>query len=215
MHRSRSILGRRLKRLSSPRAFLAVLPFLPAAALTSASPPPKAGEYEVKAACIYKLSKYVTWPPHCGLPNAAVPEFRIGVVGRDPFGPAWRIIKGKTIAGKTVAIKRFAKIPQSEKSRKELLRCKALFVSLSSDKELEDLFALIKGKGILTFGESESFLSKGGIFRFVLIERKVRFEVNLVSAQQEGFSIKAAVLRLAHKVVRKPADHKENRRSGS
>jgi hypothetical protein len=57
--------------------------------------------------------------------------------------------------------------------------CAILYVS----KEEKNVAAILAGvgAGVLTVGESDSFLHEGGMIAFVLENRRVRFNVDLVS----------------------------------
>jgi hypothetical protein len=54
---------------------------------------------------------------------------------------------------------------------------------------------------VLTVGETEQFVQDGGIIGFLLAEKKMRFEINLESAEKSGLKISAKLLALAKTVV--------------
>ncbi|MCP4710101.1 MAG: YfiR family protein, partial [Planctomycetes bacterium] len=60
-------------------------------------------EYELKAVCIYNFLKYTEWPKDTGPLGPIV----IGVVGKDPFGKAWKQIEGKKINNRPIVVKTF------------------------------------------------------------------------------------------------------------
>jgi hypothetical protein len=84
-----------------------VTAFLPAHRL-GAAPRDPLPEYPVKAAFLYHFVEFVEWPRASPLPPSKV---TIGVLGRDPFGDVLdKAILGKTVAGRTLVIRRFASI---------------------------------------------------------------------------------------------------------
>ncbi len=64
-----------------------------------------ADEYEIKAAMLLNLTKFVQWPA-AKLGDASGP-FVIGVLGRDPFGRDLdQQVAGKTVNGHPVVVQR-------------------------------------------------------------------------------------------------------------
>ena len=61
-------------------------------------------EYQVKAAFIYKFATYVRWPAAPGVDMTT--PFVIGILGKDPFGPALSaVIRGQSIQGRAILIR--------------------------------------------------------------------------------------------------------------
>ena len=82
-----------------------------------------AGEYEVKAAFLYKFASFVEWPP----PSAAAP-LCIGILGKDPFGAILdRVVEGKFLNGRPFLIRRFT-------SGQNISDCQILFISSSESR---------------------------------------------------------------------------------
>ena len=84
-----------------------------------------AGEYELKAAFLYKFASFVEWPD---APNNGAPC--IGVLGEDPFGPNLEeAVKGKSYRGRSFEIRRF-------KLGQEPHECQILFIGALEPKKL-------------------------------------------------------------------------------
>ena len=62
-------------------------------------------KYETKAGYLLNFAEFIEWPAGA-FPNAKSPII-LGVVGKDPFGPELDKLKGKTVNGRTMEIKRF------------------------------------------------------------------------------------------------------------
>ena len=61
----------------------------------------------------------------------------------------------------------------------------------------------LNGRAVLTIGEQDKFLEKGGIVNFVREKKKIRFEINLNVAEQARLQIRAKLVRLAKRVIKK------------
>jgi hypothetical protein len=157
---------------------------------------PRASEFQVKAAYLYNFGRFVQWPDEGRADRDE--SFEICVLGMDPFGQALdATLAGGTIDGKSVAAKRIAK-PQ------EVNSCRILFISSSEENHLkEDLAALDKTR-VLTVSDIPRFSERGGMIGFVLEGDRVRFDVNLDSAQGAGLTLSSELLKVATNVRKVP-----------
>jgi len=146
-------------------------------------------EYQVKAACLYNFAKFVDWPPSV-FPGPKSPIV-FGILGEDPFGKSLEtIIRNKTINGRPLTIKRSQRV-------EDLKDCHVLFISRSEQAGLPQIMTGLKGLNILTVGDTEEFLTDGGIINFKMQDSKVRFEINVASAQHAALKISSELLDLA------------------
>ena len=152
----------------------------------------KAGEFEVKAAYLYNFARFVEWPGENNSNGNGL--FEICVLGADPFGGTLdATVAGQTISGKNVTIRRVSK-PQ------EVSPCRIVFISSSEEGRLkEDLAALDKAQ-ILTVSDIPRFSERGGMIGFILEGNRVRFDVNLTSAQGAGLTLRSELLKVATNV---------------
>jgi hypothetical protein len=156
-------------------------------------------EYEVKAACLYNFAKFVEWPKD----RFAEPDtpIVIGVYGVDPFG---RIlddtVKGRTVNERPIVVKRIDRLGDLGKSH-------ILFVSRSENQRLVQLLGKRAIEGVLTVGESDEFIRRGGVINFKIKEGKVRFQVNQQAAERAGLKISSQMLRLSIEI--EPAERAE------
>lgn len=149
---------------------------------------PSAQEYQIKAAFLYNFAKFIEWPQAAFAPNDA--GLNLCLLGEDPFGAALKSIRGKTVRGKELVIKQFAAAENLEK-------CHILFISVSEKKRLPQIFNALKNSPVLTVGDMAQFAQAGGIINFIIVENKVRFEINVGAAQQANLKISSDLLRLA------------------
>jgi hypothetical protein len=142
-------------------------------------------EYGIKAAFLLQFTRFVTWPE----PEPTAP-FVVGVVGRDPFGPALdAIMKDQKVGDRRIVVKRFP-------SWEAVAGCDLLYVSDSLARETTDS-ALAKHRGTLTVSDQPGFCERGGGIRFFLQNQKVRFQVNPAACERAGLKISSHLLRLA------------------
>jgi hypothetical protein len=154
-------------------------------------------EYQIKAAFIFNLAKFVEWPP-TAFRNEKDP-LRICVLGRDPFGSALGdAVGGKTVMGRSFAVSPLAGIADAA-------NCQILFVSSSEKKRTRSIVGEIHTAGILTVGETDGFAAEGGMVNLKLDDVRVRVEINLEAATMANLRISSKVLNLAQIVKGKEA----------
>ena len=157
---------------------------------------PRELQYRVKAAFLYSFAEFVTWPTNA-FPTADSPII-IGVFGTDPFGPILDdTVRGKVIDGRPIVLKRFQEIDQVKRCQ----RWHMLFISKSEHARLSKVFAELRGRNILTVGESEQFAAQGGMIQFFEQENRVRFTINLTASKLASLSISSKLLRVAARLM--------------
>lgn len=146
-------------------------------------------EYEVKAAFLFNFARFVEWPTNAF--NSPQAPLVIGILGTDPFGAALNeIVRGEIVNGHPLIIQRYRNI-------EEVQTCHILFISSSEARRLEQIFKSLRGKNVLTVGESDGFAHSGGIIRFIADQNRIRFRVNLDAARAAELTISSKLLRAA------------------
>jgi uncharacterized protein DUF4154 len=164
-----------------------------------------AGEYELKAAILYNLTRFVEWPP-TAYPNPQAPTI-LCIFGRDPFGASLSSIVAKQAPnGRQVQIRHV-------RSDKEVGGCHVLYISSSERKQVAQILSTAAGSNILTVGEIGQFAARGGMIQFGLEDKEVRFDVNLDAALRAGLKISSRLLVLARVV--KPSNSDSGSESGN
>lgn len=163
------------------------------------APESVSSEYLIKAGFIFNFAKFVEWPSNAfAQPDSPIV---IGILGTDPFGTIIdKIVQDKKIGMRGFVVKRLKWGPDL----KELKECKILFVSASEKAHMDELVQIVKGLPILTVGETPGFAERGGVIRFVLEDNRIRFEVNVLAAQQADLTISSRLLTLA-RIIQQPA----------
>jgi hypothetical protein len=168
----------------------------PAVASSKAGAAETRDERAVRAAYVYNLIRYVEWP-------SQGKELTIGLAGDAATGDVMeKLLNGRTSDGQTI---RVVRAPTDE----ELQKCSVLYVAdapagglvgearKTLDRTLDKTLEKVKGKGVLTVGETEGFARDGGMIALVNSGDHIQIEVNLEAAQSAGIRISSRVLNLA------------------
>lgn len=147
---------------------------------------------KVEAAFLRNFAHYVAWPPDAfDDPHA---PWRIGVLGRDPFGEALdKTFEGRTEQGRPFSIYR-------AKTLDQLPRCQIIFIAHDDSQRVRAVLDELKGKPVLTVGDAPDFLEDGGIIRFRLRDR-VLMSINLDQARAVSLKIQTKMLEVADEVL--------------
>ena len=148
-------------------------------------------EYLIKAAILFNLAKFATWPDSAfGTADAPV---RICVLGRDPFGAALESLRGKQIGRRNLVITGIAELENAA-------ACHVLFVSASEEDRLVPILDAVSGLPVLTVADIDKFASAGGIVGLTEVDDRSRLEVNIGAANRAGVKLSSKLLRLAETV---------------
>ena len=144
-------------------------------------------EYQVKAAYLFNFGQFAQWRS----PLNVGETYPICVLGRDPFGAALdAALADATIDGRRAVARR---ITQS----KEAPGCRIVFVGDSEEPQLAQTISGLSAWRVLTVSELPDFTRRGGMIQFVSASDRVRFEVNLASAEDAGIVLSAQLLKVA------------------
>ena len=168
---------------------LAVLLFLPIFALQAAGQ--RASESQLKAAFVYNFTKFIDWPGE----SVRSLTFQICVLGQNPFGSELtQLTDGKVIEGHPVQVLIVTNY--------HLVRsCQVVFISASEDAHLKQILSGLRGRSVLTVGDSQGFVDAGGMIELLVEDERMRFEVNLHAANEARLKISAKLLSLAKAVL--------------
>jgi len=146
-------------------------------------------EYQVKAAFLFNFTQFVTWTP-AACPQTDAPLI-IGILGEDRLGATLEgLTRGVTVNGRMVAVERYA-------SLEEVGTCQILFVSASEAGRLPAVFDALRGRSILSVGESPGFADRRGVIGLGLVNNRLRLEINTGAADAANLTISSKLLRLA------------------
>lgn len=155
---------------------------------------PKPNEYQVKATYLYNFGRFVKWPET--VPAGKGDSFSVCVIGQDPFGPILdSTLAGEALDGKPVVLRRLSKPPDAGE-------CRILFISTTEEKHLKEILTALDESGVLTVSDMPSFTKRGGMIQFILEGDRVRFEINLASAESARLVLSSELLKVATSVKR-------------
>jgi len=141
-----------------------------------------------------QLGRFVKWPE--AAPAGKGDSFSICVLGQDPFGPVLdSTLAGEALDGKPVVPRRLSKPPDAGE-------CRILFISTTEEKHLKEILTAVDDGGVLTVSDMPGFTRRGGIIQFVLEGDRVRFEINLASAENARLVMSSELLKVATNVKR-------------
>jgi len=149
----------------------------------------KPNEYQVKAVYLYNFGRFVEWPAQAATAKGA--SFDICILGHDPFGPVLdSTVAGEKIDGQRVMVRRIVKV-------QEAAGCRILFITTSEESRLKDILSALERTGVLTVSDIPHFSERGGMIQLLEQGGKIRFEVNLTNAQDEGLTLSSDLLKVA------------------
>ena len=141
-------------------------------------------ERAVRAAYVFSLTKYVSWP------NGR-DHLVIGVVGDGEMGPVLKqLLDGKKSDGKNIRI-------ATHPAEAELHDCDILYVTDSSPTEIHAILRRIVGRSVLTVGETDRFVRAGGMVAMVRSGDQMQIEVNTNALRTAQLQMSSRLLRLA------------------
>ncbi|HEX7490012.1 MAG TPA: YfiR family protein [Anaeromyxobacteraceae bacterium] len=162
-----------------------------------AAPPagaaPRPGEYEVKAAMLLNVAKFVEWP--AGARGAPSSELRVCALGAPRFAAA--LATAATRTGSPVTV-------WEVRSPSEARGCAIAILGADVSEGVEELAAGLAAAGVFTVSEGDGLAARGVLLSFVFEGERVRFEINLEAAHRASFRFSSKLLKLARLVGTSP-----------
>jgi hypothetical protein len=148
--------------------------------------------YQLKAIFIKRFVQFVKWPSR-KLESGDSP-FVILIIGDSPIKKAFESLGIDSLQNRKVILKRIFMLDENIKNSH------IVFISASESYRLKEILSLLKGADVLTIGGFQGFAKSGGGVNLILVNNKIRFEVNKEKVVEGGISISSRVLRLAKTV---------------
>lgn len=166
------------------RSLLALLLALP---MTAAAEEPDF-QSQVKAAFLFNFAKFVNWPA-AKFADALAP-LEICVLESEPLSAVLEAtLRGKSVDQHPLAVRRSARV-------EDLRSCHLFYTSVQDAVALNTSFAKLAGSAVMTVHESAQTLP-GGVARFFIDGRKLRFEINGAAAERENLQLSARLQNVA------------------
>jgi hypothetical protein len=155
-------------------------------------------ESQVKAMFVYNFLKFVEWPadPSFG----ARDPFVVVIIGEGATADAAeRFLESRAVGDRPLHVRR-VRWDQS------LAGVRAAFIVERDRKKLRHVLGAAAAAGVLTIGEGEAFATSGGVIGLLVLDRKVRFDVDTTAAQAARLRVSSKLLALT-RTVRSSNDH--------
>jgi len=138
---------------------------------------------DIEAAMVFAASKFVAWPqPIAG-------SFDVCIAGEGRLSQFIQGYEGKRLKGVEVKVRVL-------KESDALTGCRTMIVPREMTR-MEKRLESARDQPIMTIGDAPGFVEAGGIMGFLLVDGKVRFEVNLDAAKKSGLSLGSQMVGLA------------------
>jgi hypothetical protein len=141
-------------------------------------------ERAVRAAFVFNLTKYVSWPH---------PRERlvIGVIGEGSMGPVLKqVLEGKVSDGRRITV-------VMHSSDADLRECDLLYVAESSPARIRSILDRVGSRAVLTVGDTEQFTRTGGMVGLVRSGDQIEIEVNLNALRSRQLEMSSRLLKMA------------------
>ena len=149
-------------------------------------------EYRVKGAFLYNFILFVDWPAAAFATDQS--PFTIGILGKNPFGTTLESLNSQSVKNRKIVVRSLASVEDAKE-------CQLLFISASERSRLDQILTALHNTPVLTVSDLEGFVGDGGMIDFIILEDKVRFEINLKEALIAKLRISSQLLKLARDVI--------------
>lgn len=149
-----------------------------------------ANEEQLKVVLLFNFAKFVEWPAE-RFAEANAPLNLCIFNDADYLNSAGQLAGKQVSQGHPIAV-------ISINDSLQAAQCHMLFVSRAAMAQSGDLLQQLEAsQAILTVGESEGFITQGGIINLIKIDDNLRFEISVSTAQRRSLRISSKLLRLA------------------
>jgi hypothetical protein len=146
-------------------------------------------EYGIKAAYLSKFAAFVEWPDKTFA--TADSPINVCVAGADPFGTTLeQVALGQRVGGHPIAVRRLGAIAAAS-------GCQIAFLGGSGEQSVTQALAATHGEAVLTVTDAAADPRDHGIVSFVIVNDRVRFEIDNSAAEQNHVVISSKLLSLA------------------
>ena len=142
-------------------------------------------DYTYKAIFIYNFIKYIEWP-------ASSQQFKIGILNGTPevMAAFEKMIEKKSGEGHKLVLENYH-------SASAVGDCQLLFIPDNQSTTLSAVSAKLSGKSTLIVTESDGLIKKGSGINFIVVDGKLRFELNRSTLKDADLKVSSNLLGLA------------------
>jgi hypothetical protein len=149
-------------------------------------------ESEAKASFVFNVARYVTWPKSA---FSSEDTLEIGILGNGASGSAWDGLKGKTVQGRKLVVRK-------SRDLDDLRSCQVIYIEDSERRSLPRILRVLRHEPVLTISAMDEFIrSEGGMVNLKIVNNRLTLAVNLGNARASGLDISSYLLKLAVEVL--------------
>ena len=146
-------------------------------------------EYAVKAAFALNFVRFTLWPED--LFDNDTDSYRFCFMGNKNVAKEFAAINGKKNGARNIYVHDLS-------SGEEYSQCDIVFISRDTDPLVsKQILSKVKGKPVLTIGETREFINQGGVINFFSKDNRLHFEINTRAAEIQGLKLSSRLLKLA------------------
>jgi len=157
-----------------------------------------ATEDKIKAAYVYQIINFVTWPAS-SLDDSTQP-ITICLIGHVEFQQSLFSLQGREVKKHLIYIKQITSAAREA-------GCHILFVGEYPLPRVKEILQDASDQAILTLGDFPGFVDLGGMIGFTKRGNNIRLEINLDAAKKAGITISAKLAEVAVNIIGGPKEH--------
>lgn len=148
----------------------------------------------VKAAFLYRFAGYIEWPEEASRAG----RFTIAVLGSSSVAAELEhLLPERLIKNLPARVRHIGKLSELDEAH-------ILFVSADYPQDIKSIATALAGKSILLVTDRADALDAGSAINFLLIDRRVRFEISVGAAERARLKVGAELLSVATRVREAP-----------
>lgn len=137
---------------------------------------------------VVSFAKYASWPTEGG-------DFKITVLGKSKvYDELLKMTANKNVNGHAY------KIEQAE-GVSEIGDAQIVYISDNKSSSLDDLIKLTHGKPMMIVTEREGLTRKGAGLSFLIIDNKLRFDINNTELEKRNIKVSANLVSIANSAL--------------
>lgn len=153
---------------------------------------PVASEEAVKAGFLFNFVKFTQWPR---AREGDAGPLQVCTPGPQPLDGQFALLHGRLIGNRTLETR-------SHVASSDWRRCHVLFLTEGDAPRLDHIVRELRGESVLTVGDLPGFVQAGGMIGLRTEDNRVRFDINLGSAQRAGLTLNSQMIKLAGEVLK-------------
>ncbi|OAD42874.1 hypothetical protein LPB72_06240 [Hydrogenophaga crassostreae] len=152
----------------------------------------QADEQSVKAGFIYNFIRFTQW---VGVPDSENKRLLICATSDKPLSGQLGRLSGRTVGSRAIEVR-------NNVGTGDWSGCDVLFVAQSEADRLDSYLRSLGNAPVLTVGDFAGFTKAGGMIGLRMQDNRVKFDVNLTSAQRANLQLNSQMLKLAGEVLK-------------